>query len=64
MAPYILNLGTRIKRVFSFTPHLLYGARWIGKCEGPRAGLDAVKETPYPYRELNHSQPALSHCTD
>jgi hypothetical protein len=44
----ILDLGTRQRRVVSFTPRPLHpgkrapGTHWIGGCVGARAGLNAV----------------------
>jgi hypothetical protein len=47
--PCILNLGTRLRQVISFTPQPLYpwkkhpGIHYRGSWLGPRAGLEAVK---------------------
>jgi hypothetical protein len=48
VAPRILELGTRLRRVVSFTPRPLTpresdpGIHWIGDSVGPRTGLNAV----------------------
>jgi hypothetical protein len=61
IAPRILDLGTRKRRVVSFTPRPLYprkkapGTHWIGGWVGPGAVLDAVvkRKIPNPRRESN-----------
>jgi hypothetical protein len=59
-APRILDLGTRWRRVVSFTPghftarERASGIHWIGDWVGPRAGLDAVvRKIPNPYGDSN-----------
>jgi hypothetical protein len=55
------DLGTRYRRVISFTPRRFTfresapGIHWIGGWVGPRAGLDAVmkRKIPSTYRESN-----------
>jgi hypothetical protein len=43
IATHILNLGTRLTWVASFTHRPLYlGTKWVGGWVGPRASLDAV----------------------
>jgi hypothetical protein len=63
IVPRILNRGTRLRWVVSFTPQPLYfqGSspviHWIGGLVGPRAGLDAVvkRKIPSPCRDSNPS---------
>jgi hypothetical protein len=54
IAPRILDLGTRWRRVVRFTPLPLYprgrapGTHWIGGWVGPRAVLEAVVKRKIP----------------
>jgi hypothetical protein len=66
IAPRILNLGSRWKRVVSFTPRPLYfmlralGTHWIGGWMSPRAGLDTMankKSVPLKVIEPRSSSP-------
>jgi len=71
ITPLILNVGTRLRWVASFTPRPLYprckppGTRWIGGWVGPRAGLEAVakRNNPYPYRKSYSGLPACTLVT-
>jgi hypothetical protein len=61
----ILDFGTRLKWVVSFTTRPLYsqgkapGTHWIGGRVGPRSGLDFMEKRiiPRPCREPNHDRP-------
>jgi hypothetical protein len=67
IAPRILDLGTRRRRVVSFTPRPLYPQgkspwyHWIGGWVGPRAFLDTVvkRKIPSPRWESNPRTPIV-----
>jgi len=68
IAPRILKLGTRRRRVVGFTSRLLYkgegttDTHWIGGWVGARGGLNAVaqRKNPCPYWKSNPGRPAHS----
>jgi hypothetical protein len=70
-APPILNLSSRWRRVFNFTPRSLnpreksHRFSWLGGWMGPRSGLDTVanRKISNPYQKSNSGLLALSLVT-
>jgi hypothetical protein len=65
LAPRIGDLGTRWRRVVSFTREIASDTHWIGGCVGPRAVLDTTvkRKIPSPYRESNSTTPIAQPAT-